>query len=193
MPGRFTYWVPFLALGLGTAHAAPVPYTLDQRYATIEFLTNGPVAADGYFKHFAGQLQLDFKMPGNSRVDVSVDDTAFSLSVPWGGDTLRSKDYFDSADFPTIAFHSVAITVQSPTNFQILGNLTIRGITKPLLMQAQLLSAPSAQRVSGTADFYVTGTLKCSDFGMVADQGVVGDEVQLKIHARVTLEKPAPP
>jgi polyisoprenoid-binding protein YceI len=54
-------------------------------------------------------------------------------------------------------------------------------------MLATLLSAPAGSKNAGTADFYVTGTLKRSAFGMVADQNAVNDAIVLKIHARVML------
>lgn len=70
-----------------------------------------------------------------------------------------------------------------------MGMLTIRGVTQPQLMDATLLSAAPGTQSAGTADFYVSGTLHRSAFGMVADQAAVDDEVQLQIHARVTLAK----
>ena len=55
-------------------------------------------------------------------------------------------------------------------------------------MEAILLNAALGSKNAGTADFYVTGTLHRSAFGMVANRDVVNDAVVLQIHARVTLE-----
>lgn len=175
------------------AQAVTVPYVIDQHYATIEFTTSGLFPTEGYFQKFTGHLALDFQAPENSSVDVTVDDKALSLSYPPGVQTLESAAYFDAAAYPQILFHSISIKPAStPGQYEILGALTIRGVTRPQMMLATLLSAPTSSKNAGTADFYVTGTLHRSAFGMVADQNAVNDAIVLKIHARVMLAKAAP-
>jgi polyisoprenoid-binding protein YceI len=163
-------------------YAATVPYVLDQRYCTIEFATSGFIAAQGYFQHVTGHLDLDFQHPENSRINVTVDDTALTVSPAFAAETLRSPAYFDSAKFPTVAFRSLSVAKLSETEFKIHGMLTMRGVTREQDMTAQLISTPAA---SNTADFYVAGTLRRADFGMVADQLTVSNLVRLRIHARV--------
>ncbi len=177
-----------LAASLPVA-AKPVPYKLDQRYATIAFSTTGLIATQGYFREFTGHLALDFQHPQNSSVDVTLDDTAITLSWPPGVQMLESPAYFDASAHPHIRFRSLSITPGKPGHYIIMGALTIRGITRPQLMDATLLRAPASSDEAGTADFYVTGKLKRSAFGMVADQGAVGNIVRLRIHARVMLAR----
>jgi polyisoprenoid-binding protein YceI len=179
-----------LTLAIPRARAEPVPYVLDQRYGTIEFSTSGLLATQGYFRRFAGHLALDFQHPENSMVNVSVDDSAFTVSTPLAAPTLRSAAYFDSAQFPQVTFRSLSITPLTLTHFQIHGELTIRGVTRMQDMDARLVSAPALSMAAGTADFFVSGMLHRSDFGMAADRNLVDDTVGLKIHARVELEKP---
>lgn len=172
------------------AHAAPVPYVLDQRYATVSFTTSGLFNTQGYFQKFTGSLKLDFKAPQNSTMDVALDDQSITLSWPPGVQMLESPDYFDSKDFPQILFHSISIkTTSTPGQYAILGALTIRGVTRPQMMLATLLNGAPGSQNAGTADFYVTGTLQRSAFGMVSDQATVDDAVVLKIHARMMLAK----
>jgi len=185
-------WFAVLCLLLAgtTARAAAVPYVLDQRYATIEFTTSGLFGTQGYFQKFKGSLKLDFQSPENSMVDVVVDTQPITLSWAPGVQTLESPAYFDAKDFPQIRFHSISIKATStPGLYAVQGALTIRGITKPQMMLATLLSAAPGSQNAGTADFIVTGTLHRSAFGMVADQTTVNDAVGLQIHARVMLAK----
>ena len=183
---RHAVWLCLALAAAGPTPAQPVPYTLDQRYATIAFSTSGLLGIQGYFQSFAGHLKLDFQTPENSSIDVTVDDRVMSLSWQPDADILRSRGYFNSKVFPQILFHSIAVKPTGrPNQFEILGALTIRGVTRPQMMLATLLSKPA----SGTADFYVTGTLLRSAFGMVADQAEMSDKVVLQIHARVMLEK----
>jgi polyisoprenoid-binding protein YceI len=188
---RCFVWLCLLLAAASTpARGSPVPYVIDQRYATIAFTTSGLVNTQGYFQKFTGHLTLDFDMPENSTVDVTLDDRAISLSWPPGVQMLQSPAYFDSKDFPQILFHSISVKATSTAGqYEILGALTIRGVTKPQMMVATLLSAAAGSKNEGTADFYVTGTLKRSDFGMIADQGAVDDAIVLKIHAWVMLAK----
>jgi polyisoprenoid-binding protein YceI len=175
-----------LATASMPARAATVAYFIDQRYATIEFTTSGLIGTQGYFRKFTGNLALDFKMPENSSVDVTLDDQAITLSWPPGVQMLESPAYFNAQAFPRIRFRSVSIRAsRTPGQYDISGELTIRGVTRPQMMTATLLSAPRGGQNAGTADFYVTGTLQRSAFGMVADREAVNDDVVLKIHARV--------
>jgi polyisoprenoid-binding protein YceI len=180
----------YLLLAGTTARAAAVPYVLDQRYATIEFSTSGLFGTQGYFQKFSGSLKLDFQAPENSVVDVVVEAQPITLSWTPGVQMLESPAYFDAKDFPQIHFHSISIKATStPGLYAVQGALTIRGITKPQMMLATLLSAAPGSQNAGTADFIVTGTLHRSAFGMVADQATVNDAVGLQIHARVMLAK----
>ncbi len=178
-----------LALPLSAqAHAAPVAYVLDQRYATIGFTTSGLFNTQGYFQKFCGRMTLDFQAPQNSTMDVTLDDRSITLSWQPGARMLESQDYFDSQDFPQIRFHSISTKPGStPGQYDILGELTIRGVTRPQMMVATLLSAAPGSQNAGTADVYVTGTLQRSAFGMISDQLTVNDAVVLSIHARVML------
>ncbi len=185
-------WFAALCLLLaGTAaRAAAVPYVLDQRYATIEFSTSGLFATQGYFQKFSGSLKLDFQAPENSVMDVVVEAQPITLSWAPGVQMLESQEYFDAKDFPQIRFHSISIkATNTPGLYAVQGALTIRGITKPQMMLATLLSAAPGSQNAGTADFIVTGTLHRSAFGMVSDQATVNDAVGLQIHARVMLAK----
>jgi polyisoprenoid-binding protein YceI len=187
MARRMGLWLGLALAAAAPARATPVPYALDQRYATIGFTTTGLFGTQGYFRKFTGRLQLDFSTPENSTVDVTLDDSAITLSWPPGVQMLESAAYFDSQTFPQIRFHSLSIRQSTvPGQYIMLGALTIRGVTRPQMMTATLLTST---KHDDTADFYVTGTLRRSDFGMVADQEAVDDKVTLQIHARVMVAK----
>lgn len=186
---RWFAWLCLLAVAL-PAQAKTLSYKIDQHYATIEFTTSGLFATQGYFRKFSGYLALDFQRPEDNSIDVTLDDKAIAMSWPPGVQMLESPAYFDAQEFPQIRFRSLSVMpADTPGQYEIMGALTIRGVTRPQMMLATLLSAPPGSRNAGTADVYVTGTLRRSAFGMVADQGTVNDDVMLKIHARVMLAK----
>jgi polyisoprenoid-binding protein YceI len=150
---RWCVWV-LLALPLSAqAHAAPVAYVLNQHYATIGFTTSGLFSTQGYFQKFCGRMILDFKMPEHSSMDVTLDDRSISLSWHPGVRMLESQEYFDSQDFPDIRFHSISTRPgNAPGQYDIIGALTIRGVTRPQMMVARLLSAaPGTEKGWGSA------------------------------------------
>jgi polyisoprenoid-binding protein YceI len=177
------------ALLIGQAHAADL-FMLDQRYGSIAFSVEhfGTFTSLGNFPRFMGKLLIDRLHPEQTKIDVEADAT--SVTVPWqdGTEMLRSPDFFDTARFHVVRFISDTVKGVDPRHFQINGLLEIRGIRRPLTLDATLVRQ-HADPVTGTeiADFTVTGTLSRADYGMTAQQIMISDQVKLLIAARVEL------
>lgn len=173
----------------GPARAADL-FRLDQRYGSIGFsVTNfGAFSSLGSFPRFIGNLLIDRDHPEQTKIDVEADAT--TVSVPWGDGTvmLRGPDFFDIARYPEVRFSSEAIRGVDPRHFQIEGTLEIRGVRRPLTLDATL-EREHTNTVNGTeiADFSVTGTLHRSDYGMTAQPIMISDQVRLQIAARIEL------
>jgi polyisoprenoid-binding protein YceI len=101
---------------------------------------------------------------------------------------LRGPDFFDTAHFPEVRFISAAIKGLDPGHFQVEGTLEIRGIKRPLTLDATL-EREHTDTANGTeiADFSVTGTLRRSDYGMTAQRIMISDQVKLLIATRIEL------
>jgi polyisoprenoid-binding protein YceI len=98
---------------------------------------------------------------------------------------LKSTDFFDSASFPKLTFHSESITKKSDTEFEIAGLMTIKGVEKPVVLAmdyAGVAVDPYGQTKAGMA---LTGKIKRSEFGLtwgaVTEAGnvVLGDDIHL--------------
>jgi polyisoprenoid-binding protein YceI len=187
-------WIAALALAVWCAVSAPSQaanvYQIDQRFGRIDFAIGvlGLFSIDGHFPRFAGELQLDVDQPQQSSIDVTVETSALEMPVPEQVDLLRSEPYLDTARHPTARFVSRAVAPVSATQFAIHGVLTLRGVTHPLDLQARLEGRrrDEAGRTE-VADFVVTGALRRSAFGMVADRPMLSDEVTLTIRIRLTI------
>jgi polyisoprenoid-binding protein YceI len=181
---------PILA---GPAHAADL-FNLDQRYGSIGFTVEhfGAFHSLGNFPRFMGKLLIDRLHPEQSKIDVEADAT--SVTVPWpdGTELLRGPDFFDATHHAVVRYVGDAIKAIDATHYKILGRLEIRGISRPLTLDATL-QHESDDPVKGTeiADFTVTGNLSRSDFGMTADPVMISDQVKLMIATRIEL--PAQP
>ncbi|MBU0774876.1 MAG: YceI family protein, partial [Alphaproteobacteria bacterium] len=95
-------------------------------------------------------------------------------------------DFFDAAKFPTATFVSTSVKPDGATGADITGNLTIKGVTKPVTLDAELYGAGKAPAMAGGKEnvgFVATTTIKRSDFGMAYGVPMVGDAIELKIVA----------
>ena len=157
----------------------------------------------GHFKNVAGRLRFDPADPRGASVDVEID--AASL---WTGDAardehLRSADFLDVAAHPKVRFRSREVEVLSPTEWRVPGDLTIRGVTKPVVLDVQHCGSWETPYWEDGVDkgpylragFSATTTIDRRDFGVswsaeMKDGGlVVGNEVHVTIDVEALRKK----
>ncbi len=182
------------ACGWGlTPHAASAGnrYALDPRYSTIEFSVRhlGLFASQGRFRRFVATLVIDEAHP--ERTSIAVDVDAASVDMAWqdAADMLRSPDFFDVRRHPDVKFTSAAVEAIAPGRYRIGGLLEIRGVVQPATLNAILTNRGPDAAAGGAevTDFVVTGGLRRSAFGMVAEPAFISDNVDITIHARIAL------
>ncbi|MFA5121136.1 YceI family protein [Zavarzinia sp.] len=169
-------------------------YRIQPATTTIGFSvdTLGMFTTNGSFTAFDGNLLLDFEQPQNSRVEVRVDTASVQVDSDEAKSMLSSSDYFDPPQFPVMRFKAISVEPAGDGKVAITGDLTIRGVTRPQILQAELTGRryDPAERAE-VADFVVSGTVDRAAFGMVADQSFVSKEVQLQISAHIKLQTAA--
>ena len=180
------------AVGCGSAGAAGL-YSLDQHVGSIAFSVGhlGLFSSHGEFRRFTATLALDRVHP--ERTTIAVDVDARSIDMAWqdAASKLRSPAYFDVRDYPDVRFTSVSVAPDGPDSYAISGRVEIRGVTRPLTLEAKLVGRRMVGgRDSRTADFVVTGHLKRSAFGMTADPLFISDNVDITIDAHIALDQP---
>ncbi|WP_144634194.1 YceI family protein [Bordetella genomosp. 13] len=190
MPIRLAF-VPLLLAGLaGTmaARAEPVSYAFDQRNAVIEFFprVGGLLRPTGEFQQFRGSLSLDPAQITHSQATVRMSASLIRVGMPGGASKLRSADYFDAARYPEIDFRSTGLTRGDAGHLTMTGLLTIRGLTRPQSLDVALVPGEAGR---GPVAFEARGSIRRSDFGMVADHRMVADEIGLSI--KVALDESA--
>ena len=188
MPSRLAC-IPLLLAslcGMARADAQPVSYPFDQRNAVIEFFprVGGILRPTGEFQQFQGSLSLDAEQPAQSQATVRMSASLIRVGMPGGANKLRSVDYFDAVRYPEIDYHSTGLTAGEDGHLTMTGLLTIRGVTRPQTLDVSLVPGDK-----GLAAFEATGKIRRSDFGMVADHRLVGDEIGLTI--KVALDQNA--
>lgn len=140
----------------------------------------------GIISESTGTLTLDPKNVAASKVSVDVPIANIRTGVAKLDEHLMKPDFFDSAKFPKATFVSTSVKADGPTGAEITGNLTIKGITKPVTLDAEFYGAGKAPAMMGGKEnvgFVATGQVKRSDFGMGYGVPMVGDAIELKIVA----------
>ncbi|HUD92397.1 YceI family protein [Sphingobium sp.] len=131
-----------------------------------------------------GTLTLDKANPSASKVSIEVPIANLTTGIPALNEHLAKAEFFDAAKFPKATFVSTGVKADGATGATITGNLTIKGITKPVTLDAEFYGAgANPMNKKENVGFVATGTIKRSDFGMGMAVPVVGDAIELKIIA----------
>ena len=187
---------PFAALAEATLAPDQVPagtYVIDTketqvRYGTIHM---GFTKFYGSFPGAVGTMTLDPKNLAATKVEIKVpvwllDTTNRELDAE-----LMSDEYFNEIKFRTMRFVSTGLTRTGPRTAKLAGDLTIRGVSKPIVLDVTFVGAgPNAFSKVTTVGFNATGMVKRSDFGMGKYVPIVSDETEISISAAFEL-KPA--
>ena len=162
-------------------------YKVDPSHTQALFTVNhlGWTNYTGQFTNGAGTLILDAAAPAKSKVDISVPVDKLRTTVAELDTNLISATYFDAGKFPTAHFVSTRIAPTGPATASITGDLTIKGITKPVTFKVRYIGAgPEFWGDKKEAiGFAAAATIKRSDFAMGMDVPLVSDNVDLVINA----------
>ena len=167
------------------ARIAAGTYAVDPNHTQVTWQVNhmGFSMLEGQFGASGGSIMIDPAKPNATKVEVNFAIDQLSVtSAPFTGH-LKSKDFFDVATHPTAKFVSTKV-VATGDKATITGDLTIKGITKPVVLQATFVGAgtnPMNKKVN--FGFRATSSIKRSDFGLGAAVPVVSDRVDLTINA----------
>lgn len=161
-------------------------YRLDPEHSKITWFVNhlGFSTYAGQFAGASGVLTLDPKAPAASKLEVTVKaDDVGTLNAALDKH-LKSADFLDTAKFPTATFRATRIVVEGEGEADVHGELTLRGVTKPIVIEAEFNQAGvNPLDKTYTVGFDGEAKLRRSDFGITYGLPAVGDEVTLKIEA----------
>lgn len=172
--------------------AAPIGYALDAGQSEVGFVyTLNGSQNRGTMPVQAAQIVIDLNQFGQSSADVTVDVRSARTGLIFATEALKAASVLDARNHPTIRFQSTAIRANDPRNLsaggKIDGMLTIRGVTRPVTLDAALF------RQQGTVEgdlsrlsFRISGAVKRSDYGASGYADIVDDTIMLDIAARVT-------
>jgi len=197
---RSTRWFPVLLLAATALPrlASATSYVVDPQHTSVTFLVRHLFTnVEGRFRTFDGQIVFDPAAPEKTTVKGSIDVTSIDTNVTKRDEHLRSPDFFDVAKFPKIEFTSTGVSDVDKTKNtgKIAGNLTIHGVTKPVVLDAQFLGAATDPWGNKKAGFSASTVIDRKAFGLgwnktlEAGGVLVGDEVTIRINAEGNVQE----
>ena len=189
---RKTLLVAALFAFAGSAFAAPVTYKLDPKHTNVLATWNhfGFSNPSLNFGEVDGTLVYDADNVSNSSVQVTLPFTGVSALADQFYDHLAGDKWFDAAKYPNATFKSTKVEAAGEGKLKVTGDLTIKDITKPVVLDVHLNKVGEHPMAKVPAiGFDATATVKRSDFGVGAYAPMVSDEVTLRITTEATASK----
>ena len=146
----------------------------------------------GQFKSYRGSVRLDPKNFALSKFEGEIDVASIDTDNADRDNHLRTNDFFDAQNHPKITFSSTRIEAKDAGEFVVYGDLTIRGVTKPIALEVEFLGTSKNPYGKTVAGFNAHGTLNRKDFGvnfnaLLETGGVaVGEKVKLEVDVELT-------
>lgn len=171
---------------------ATTTWTIDPTHSEVQFKIKHLVISTvtGQFNSFNGLLEAmgdDFS-GSKATFEASIDSISTN-NVDRDGH-LKSPDFFDAANFPTLNFESTSFENKGGNDYKITGNFTIKGVTKEVTLDAEFGGIMTDPYGNVKAGFEITGKINRKDFGLswsaVTEAGgiVVSDEVKLALNVQ---------
>jgi polyisoprenoid-binding protein YceI len=146
--------------------AANETYQFDQARSTIGFRVHQFLGTtNGRFTQFSGSIDLDSQHPEHSSVSARIQVNSIDTGIKKRDDHLRSPEFFNVAKYREITFKSRSVKQTGPQSGDIVGNLTLHGVTKPVTLRVKLVTPVSDE--ARTRWEVTTEPLKRRDFGLM--------------------------
>ncbi len=180
--------------------AAAESWDIDSSHSAAQFSVKHLAISNvrGEFHNVKGTVEWDGKSPAGVKIDASIDMTTVDTRDAKRDEHLKGPDFFDAAKFPTMTFKSKKASASGPGKMKIVGDLTLRGVTKEVTLD---VDGPTAAIKDpwGNLKVGATATTKINrqDFGVswskTLDSGglVVGNDVDIVLDIEIGRKAPA--
>ncbi|MBX7259441.1 MAG: YceI family protein [Candidatus Hydrogenedentes bacterium] len=168
---------------LGSIAAQAETYELDPVHSTFQFRVKhlGVSFAYGRFNDSKGSFVLDPNDPSKNSIEVEIQTKSVDTANKMRDEHLAGPDFFDVAKYPTMSFKSTSFTKKSDTTYEVAGDLTIRGVTKPVKFDATLVGTGPGMKGERRAGWEATLVIDRTEYGMTYGTEGIGTEVTLQI------------
>jgi polyisoprenoid-binding protein YceI len=164
-------------------------WTADPAHSSFGFSVRhlGIATVRGTFGEFEGKIVLDGDL-ADAKVTGSAKAASIDTSQPDRDTHLRSADFFDAETYPELTFESTSLTEVDEETFEITGDLTMHGVTKPITLKAVLQGTEVDPWGNDRVGFEITGQLERSDWGMKFNQALGSGNLAVSDKVKLTLD-----
>lgn len=171
---------------------ATTTWNIDTTHSGIHFSVRHMVIAKvrGSFQKFSGTVSLDEQDVTASSVSVSIDTASINTGVDQRDNHLRSADFFEVEKFPAMSFQSTKVEKTSGNGLRVTGQLTIRDITREVVLEAEQLGVGKDPWGNVKAAFEAKTSIDRRDFGLKWNQALeaggvlVGEKIEIALEVQ---------
>ena len=163
-------------------------YAIDKMHSDVTFQVRHLLTkVRGRFTEFAGTVSFDQEHPERSSASLTIDGSSVDTGTPDRDTHLRSDDFFAVGTHPTLTFTSSRVIRTGDDTYDVVGTLTIRGLSKEITMPVKYLGTAKDPWGNVRAGFEASVTLNRKDFGLTWNTALetggflVGDEVRISL------------
>ena len=172
--------------------ATATRWVLDPMHSEVHFKIKHLVISTvtGAFKTFQGTAQTEGDSFENANIEFTLDVDSVDTNQEQRDAHLKAEDFFNAAQYPQIKFVSTSFTKTSGDEYQLTGDLTIKGVTKPGTLEVEYGGSAVDFYGNTKAGFEITGKVNRKDYGLswggITEAGaiVLGDDVKLTINVQ---------
>lgn len=169
-------------------------WIIDKQHAKIGFSVGHMMISevDGQFRKFDAKITASKEDFSDAVATMTADVNSIDTDNDKRDADLRSANYFDAAKYPTLSFKSTSFKKVDDHNYTVTGDMTIRGITKPVVLNAYCRMGTHPMSKKAIAGFKVTGKINRLDFAVGAGASPMMVDNEISLVANVEFEKNQP-
>jgi len=167
-------------------------WVLDPMHSEVQFKVKHLVIStvSGFFKSFEGELDTANDDFTDANISFSLDIDSIDTNQSQRDEHLKSAEFFNAAEYPKISFKSTSFIKVDDGDYKLAGDLTIKGITKPVTLDVEFGGAAADFYGNTKAGFEITGKINRKEFGLTWDgiteagSVVLGEDIKLLINVQ---------
>lgn len=164
-------------------------YVADPAHSSVEFkISHFFSKVTGRFTKFSATITVDRTAIPSSIIKAEIDVASVDTAQPARDKHLQSPDFFNAAKFPKMTFVSTSWSATGEKEFDVTGDLTLHGVTKPIILHVTSLGFGRGMKDVEISGWSAKGTIKRSEFGMTTGGPAVGDDVDIEINVEAKKE-----
>jgi len=164
-------------------------WNVDPAHSAVNLIARHMVVARvfGRFNEFRGRLRMDPADLSTGSVDVRIAARSIDTNNPDRDAHLRSVDFFDVDHYPELVFQSTRVELTRAASFRVVGELTIRDVTRPWALEARSLGFLEGPNGADRAIFQARGVICRSDYGMTWNRALetggllLGEKIDIEL------------